>query len=217
MSDIGSLSIGGPAYIAMKSRADGWLEANQGIGNDLLPTDDEDERVGPPELKHYGATRAISLAVARDYGGIGSSGGPLVSGRSDHGEFEVEQSTNSTSSTIFQHCCAGTQFELVHMVLVGESLDLDVSTRVDDPTRKLHIRLTDAYIGKFQFTGGRYFGDQYSSFTGEKLLDSKSVIRGGKMLGVSHVVKYTFVYTAVSFELGGVERGWHTGEDVAWP
>ena len=218
MPDIGSLNIGGPAYIALKSKSDGWLPSGENISSTLgLPLHDSEDKIGPPELRHYGSTRAISLGISRDYDGIGSSGGPLVSGRSDHGDFLIEQSANSASSTIFQHCCSGEQFAWVHLVLLGQSLDLSVDSSVPSVSQKIHIRITDTNISGFDFSGGRYFGDQFSSFTGQSIQESTSLVRGGKLLGVSHVVKYKLWYTAVSFEVGGVERGWHTGEDVAWP
>lgn len=242
MPDLGSVQVGGPAYIAIKSKSAGWLNTGEKYDEssgsnfftaDTLPVsgsvknngkEDQanDPKIGPPAKNSsgkwyfYGNTREVKAKIEREYGGIGSHGGPVVSGRSDHSNFIVEQSANKATAEIFQHCCSGDILEWVHIVAFGQSVDWDVSSSIPQPKQGLHIRLQNANVAKFEFTGGRYFGDHFQSFDNSTLSNSTTLVRGGKLLGVTHVVRYELWYTSISVEYDGIERGWDTGTDTAW-
>lgn len=225
----------------MKSKGEGdWLDTGvyQTAGL-LLPykSGAETDEVGPPGPPdtsrntttgapaggkfYYAPVREIKAHVDREYGGINSSGGPQVSGRCDHKDFLIEKNCDKSSSILYQHCCSGEQLSWVHLAILqdgrtypeirdpADSNDPSdaVVPKYKEPDRMLlHIRLKDVSITSYELSGVRYFGSE--------TVDS---VRKSKFLGVGHVEKFTLLFTSMSLEFDGIQRGWDTGKDAKWP
>lgn len=236
-------TIDGPAYIAMKSKGTGdWLDTGVYQTAGLLlpyqakPGSDEHDKEGPPgppdferdktsgapknDVFYYAPVREIKSHVDREYGGINSSGGPQVSGRCDHSDFFVEKNCDKSSAVLFEHCCSGEQLAWVHLAILQDGRTLsavyDPPNSTDpnhqeypewnEPDRMLlHVRLKDVNITSYELSGVRYFGTE-----------TDGNVRRPKFLGVGHVERFTLLYTTISVDFGGVQRGWDTGTNEKW-
>ena len=236
------IKIGGPAYIAMKSKelapvaagatatnppaTVGWLYDPANSANlPNLPISAYPSR-GPDNVNKYSAVRMLTAKAVREYSGINSSGGPQVSGRSDQSDFVFEQNTCLTSPYLYQHCCNCTQLEWVHFAVVQDNVDLF-----------LHIRLQDVSITSYKMRGVRFFYDKVRTNappvapapSGGTAAPHIPPMLGGNLIikeqendvhGVGHVDRVTLLYTNIAFKYGGgvnLERGWSTGSDLEWP
>lgn len=238
------MSIDGPAYIAMKSKGEGsWLDTGVYQSAGLLlpyqsaadhdeqgppgpPNTDRDPSTGAPASGnfYYAPVRECKSRVDREYGGINSSGGPQVSGRCDHADFLVEKNCDKTSSILYEHCCSGEQLAWVHIVMLKDGRTYAAEFNPPDSTDPadqvvpeykepdgvlLHIRLKDVNITSYEFSGVRYFGSETTS-------TASGSLRTSAFLGVGHVERFTLLYTAMSMEYGGIQRGWDTGGNDKW-
>jgi len=219
------MDLAGPAYLAMKSRTDGWLSpgltapgaAPSTILRQPLPTHPSNAAAGPPEKSHYAPVRVAHAKVVREYGGINSSGGPQVSGRADQSDFEVEQSMHDASPILYDHCCAGLQFEWVHLAIVQWDWDTDSQHLF------LHIRMADVNFTGYKLRGTRFYNQTFVSEQGGAVLDSPLAIKyqDYSVRGVGYIEQFTLLYTSIAFQpyRGGVaqaERGWNTGTDDSY-
>lgn len=222
------MDLSGPAYAAFKSKSDGWLDpgASPNVGDPPLPCSADVDGDGPPEVKYYAPVRLIRAKAERGYGGINSSGGPQVSGRSDQTDFYLEQNSNQSSPILYEHCCSGVQLAWVHLAVL----------KWDDSAGAqlfMHIRLQDVSLTSYRFTGVRFFTQEYvvselaaetnapTSATGDFLAGSKSYSRlqDYSVSGIGHRDHMTLLYTSIAFKHGetNTERGWNTGTDDAFP
>jgi type VI protein secretion system component Hcp len=203
----------------MKSKADGWLNTGSGVVlTDRLPYQDAtdgDDKDGPPPPengKHYYMPLwEIAAEVKREYGGINSSGGPQVSGRSDQSDFEIEWDANAASPILYEHCCSGKQLAWVHVVTVRWA--------AGQPAEFIHIRMQDVNVTSYEFTGQRWLKDDFATADGKALNAASGLIayNNNGTYDLGHSDSFTLLYTSIAFKhFSNTERGWNTGEDDAW-
>jgi hypothetical protein len=162
--------------------------------------------------------RSIQARVEREYGGINSSGGPQVSGRSDQSDFVVELSAGKFSPFLYEHCCGGMQLKWVHLAVLQWD-DASSSAQLWQ-----HIRMEDVNLTGYKIRGTRFFTQEFTADEVNPLLKAKTFVKyqDYDVSDVGHIDRMTLLYTSISFTVfdsaGALasQNGWTTGSDEPW-
>ncbi len=187
-----------------------------------LPTSSNPED-GPPEAYHYSALRATNFQIQREYGALGSHGGPVLSGRSDHGDLTLERSSDNLSSKLLEYCCDGTQFDWVHVVALargnfasysrneygGQDKSSPGGSR-SGASKLFHIRIQGANVSSYKFDGSRLFS------ASERVQHGDSTITSPLQNGVTYKEFVTLWYTKIAIDWKSNVGGWDTGANAQW-